>query len=96
MPTPRRAPQLANRCVALLATVADQLGAYLRHQTSLDELVDCAEAQVMEGEFESATVRDAVARSGLADVRPFGLTWEGCRRLLHDLGFSTSVRIRTA
>ena len=76
--------------------VADQLAAYLRDQISLGELVDWAEEQVMEGEFESATVRDAVARLGLADVRPFGLTWEDCQRLLRDLGFAAHVEIGTA
>ncbi|MEX2167791.1 MAG: hypothetical protein WD851_00650 [Pirellulales bacterium] len=73
--------------------VADQLGAYLLHETSLEELVDWAEQQVMEGEFESSTVRDVVARLGLADVRAFGLTWEDCQRLLHDLGFAAHVHI---
>jgi hypothetical protein len=76
--------------------VADQLGAYLRKERSLEELVDWAEAQVMEAEFESKTVRDAVARLGLADVRAFGLTWEDCRGLLEDLGFSADVQIGSA
>jgi cobyrinic acid a,c-diamide synthase len=76
--------------------VADQLAAYLREQISLDQLVDWAENQVMEGEFESATVRDAAARLGLADVRAFGLTWEDCQRLLRDLGFAAHVEIGTA
>ncbi len=76
--------------------VADQLAAYLHDQISLGELVDWAEEQVMEGEFESATVRDAVARLGLADVRAFGLTWEDCQRLLRDLGFAAHVEIGTA
>ena len=76
--------------------VADQLGAYLRQERSLEELVAWAEAQVMESDFESNAVRDAVARLGLADVRAFGLTWEDCQRLLHDLGFSADVQIRSA
>ena len=77
-------------------TVADQLGAYLRGQVSLEELVDWAERQVMDGEFESTTVRDAVARLGVADVRAFGLTWEDCQRLLGELGFAAHVQIGTA
>lgn len=76
--------------------VADQLAAYLRDRISLEDLVDWAEQQVMEGEFESATVRDAAARLGLADVRAFGLTWEDCQRLLRDLGFAAHVEIGTA
>jgi hypothetical protein len=76
--------------------VADQLGAYLGHQMSLEGLVDWAEKQVMEAEFESTTVRDAVARLGVADVRAFGLTWEDCQQLLHSLGFAAHVHIGTA
>ncbi len=76
--------------------VADQLAAYLRDQLSLEDLVDWAEQQVMEGEFESATVRDAAARLGVADVRAFGLTWEDCQRLLRELGFAAHVEIGTA
>ena len=76
--------------------VADQLAAYLRERLSLDELVGWAEARVMEGEFDSPAVRDAVARIGLADVRAFGLTWEDCQRLLRQLGFAAHVEIGTA
>ena len=78
--------------------VADRLGAYLRRELSLEELVDWAERQMMDGEFESppGAVRDAVARLGLADVRAFGLTWEDCRQLLNDLGFAAEVRIEAA
>jgi cobyrinic acid a,c-diamide synthase len=73
--------------------VADQLSAYLRQQVSLEELVDWAERQIMDGEFEATTVRDAVARLGVADVRAFGLTWDDCQRLLGDLGFAAQVQI---
>ena len=76
--------------------VADQLGTYLSYQMSLEELVDWAELQMMEAEFESTIVRDAVARLGVADVRAFGLTWEECRRLLSTLGFAAHVHIGTA
>lgn len=76
--------------------VADRLGAHLRDGISLGELVDWAERQMMEGEFESDTVRDAVARLGVADVRAFGLTWEDCQHLLHDLGFAAHVHIAAA
>ncbi len=77
-------------------TVAEQLGEYLRRRVSLEQLVAWAEAQVMEGDFESAAVRDAVARLGVADVRAFGLTWEDCERLLRDLGFTAHVDIVAA
>lgn len=73
--------------------VAETIAAYLRHQLTLEQLVDWAERQVMEGEFESPVVRDTVARLGLADVRAFGLTWDDCERLLRDLGFAAHVDI---
>ena len=74
-------------------TVAEKLADYLQHRITLDHLVDWSEMQVMDGEFESPIVRDAVARLGLADVRAFGLTWEDCQRLLGDLGYSARVEI---
>ena len=43
----------------------------------------------MDGEFDPAhlsTIRDVVARIGIADVRSFGLTWEDCEQLLTQLG----------
>ena len=73
--------------------VADQLAAYLRHGASLAQLVDWAEQQMAESDFESEAVRDAVARLGLADVRAFGLTWEDCEEILHNLGFAARVEI---
>jgi hypothetical protein len=76
--------------------VADQIKAYLERQSSLEQLVNWAEGQMMEGEFESAAVRDAVAHLGLADVRAFGLQWEDCRRILNDLGFAAHVEIAAA
>lgn len=76
--------------------VADRLGACLREESPLAQLVNWAERQVMDGECESPAVRDAVARLGLADVRAFGLTWEDCQRLLHDLGFAAHVHIDAA
>jgi hypothetical protein len=72
---------------------ADKLAAYLHGKLSLAALVDWAEQQVMEADFESSTVADAVARFGLADVRAFGLTWEDCQQLLSDLGYSARVEI---
>lgn len=76
--------------------VAEKLAAYLRRQLSLEQLIDWAESQVMDADFESAAVRDVVARLGVSDVRAFGLTWEDCRRLLHDLGFEAHIEIVAA
>lgn len=77
-------------------SVADKLAAYLQHELSLDDLVAWAESAVMEGEFDPAhvtTIRDAVARIGVADVRAFGLTWEDCEQLLAKLGYSAQISI---
>ena len=76
--------------------VADKLAAYLRHELTLDGLVSWAESAMMDGEFDPATlptVRDVVARIGLAGVRALGLTWEDCgasrqTTLLPDNSFS--------
>jgi hypothetical protein len=47
----------------------------------------------MESDFESEAVKVATAKLGLADVRAFGLTWDDCRQLLADLGYSARVEI---
>ncbi len=77
-------------------TVVDQLSAHLRHELSLDRLVARAETAIMDGEFDPAylpTIRDVVARIGVATVRAFGLTWEDCEQLLTQLGYSAQVSI---
>ena len=77
-------------------SVADKLAAYLQHELSLTDLVAWAESAMMDGEFDPAhvtTIRDAVARIGVADVRAFGLTWEDCEQLLAKLGYSAQVSI---
>lgn len=77
-------------------TVAEKLAAYLRHELSLADLVAWAENAMMEGEFDEkdvATIRDVVARLGIADVRAFGLAWEDCEQLLARLGYSARVSI---
>lgn len=79
--------------------IAAKLKKYLRHETSLDALVDWAETAMMEGEFEGAhfaAIRDAVARIGVADVRAFGLTWEDCEELLKSPGYAARVEIVAA
>ena len=75
---------------------AERLGAYLRHEVALDDLVNWAEHALMEGELaeeESAEVADVLARLGLADVRNFGLSWDDCEMLLHQLGYRARVEI---
>jgi hypothetical protein len=70
-------------------TVANKIAVYLHHEITLAQLVDWAEAAVMEGEFaerEMEALRFVISRLGLADVRAFGLTWEDCEQLLARLG----------
>jgi len=77
-------------------TVAEKLAAHLQHELSLDSLVAWAESALMDGEFDPAhlsTIRDVVARIGVADVRAFGLTWDDCEQLLAQLGYSARVNI---
>lgn len=76
--------------------VVRRLTDYLNHRVSLPELVDWAEQAMMEGDFvgeDWGTVRDIVARIGLADVRAFGLTWEDCEKALMELGYRAEVLI---
>ena len=77
-------------------TVAEEIAAYLRHRTTLEQLVDWAENALLDGEFDerdSETLRAVVARLGVADVRAFGLTWEDCEQALAQLGYSARVDI---
>jgi len=80
-------------------SVAEKIGAYLRHAITLDELVDWAEQAVMDGEIEerdASMLTKVIARLGVADVRAFGLTWEDSEELLKQLGYSARVSIVAA
>jgi hypothetical protein len=51
---------------------------------------------MMEDDFEEThydTIREVVARLGLADVQTFGLTWEDCTNMLKQLGYDARVEI---
>lgn len=75
--------------------VARQLAAYLGHEITLAQLVDWAEAVLVDTEFEERdahVLAEVVGRLGVADVRAFGLTWEDCEALLQKVG----VRARVA
>jgi cobyrinic acid a,c-diamide synthase len=80
-------------------TVAERIAAYLQHKLTLPQLVDWAENAMMESEFSEVdmeTLRRAISRLGVADVRAFGLTWEDCEQLLQELGYSARVDIVAA
>ena len=75
---------------------AQKLIDYLHHKITLEELVDWAEAAMMEAEFEQEhleVLRETVARVGLSDVRAFGLTWDDCQDFLSRLGYKVSVSV---
>lgn len=73
---------------------AQQLLAYMSHQSTLLQLVDWAENALMEGGFEAgseATIRNVLAKLGLADVNNFGLLWEDCEDLMLQLGYRMKI-----
>jgi hypothetical protein len=76
--------------------VAEKIAGYLRHEFTLEQLVDWAETSLMTDSFEIehvSTLSRVIGRLGVADVRDFGLTWEDCEDLLGKLGFATKVEI---
>ena len=63
------------------------------------ELVDWAELSLLAGEFverDAELIAAVVARLGVADVRVFGLAWEDCENLLHQLGITPRVEVVVA
>ena len=77
-------------------TVADKIAAYLHHEITLAQLVDWSENVLMDGKLadrDAGTISSVVARLGVADMRAFGLAWEDCEALLHQLGFSPRVEV---
>ena len=80
-------------------TVADKIAAYLHHEMTLAQLVDWSENVLIEGELadhDASAISSVIARLGVADVRAFGLAWEDCEELLHQLGFSPRVEVVAA
>ncbi len=76
-------------------TVRDQLVAYLNHRITLAQLVDWAEQVMNEEVFDpkdAPTLRNIIARIGVADVKAFGLTWEDCYDFLSSLGYRVEVK----
>lgn len=75
---------------------AQKLTAFLHNELSLAQLVDWAEAALLDGEFPDAemeALRFVVSRLGVADIRAFGLTWEDCENFLQRLGYHTRVEV---
>jgi hypothetical protein len=79
--------------------VASKIGEWLRHEITLDQLVDWSENALREATFDAAAageIAEVVGRLGLADVRAFGLTWDDCEKLLQRLGYKAHVEILNA
>ncbi len=79
--------------------LAQKLTAYVRHDLGLEDLIDWAEAVMMDGEFDDRhleIIRPIVARLGVADVRAFGLTWDDCEGFLNQLGYKVRIEVEAA
>lgn len=78
-------------------TVALKIHAYLKHQISLQELVDWSENTLMDGniaEKDTEVVSDVAARLGAADVVNFGLLWKDCDEMLRKLGYELNFDLK--
>jgi len=69
---------------------------YLNHHVTLAELVDWAEQGLMEADLDARDAEklaEGLARIGVMDVREFGLSWDECASILHDLGYTAHVEL---
>jgi cobyrinic acid a,c-diamide synthase len=76
--------------------LASKLLAYINRQATLAELVDWAERVMQEGDFaeeDYETVRNIVARLGVADVEGFRLSWDEIVEILEQLGYKVLVEV---
>ena len=76
--------------------LASKLLAYINRQATLAELVDWAERVIQEGDFaeeDYETVRNIVARLGVADVEGFRLSWDEIVEILEQLGYKVRVEV---
>ena len=74
--------------------IADKILAYMQHRLSLSQLVSWAEdalANMQYDEENKHTTRNVLAQLGLADVKNFGLDWEQCELLMHNLGYKLQI-----
>lgn len=75
--------------------IAEKILSYLQHRITLQQIVQWAEDMLMNNEFKDDnqhTIRNILAHIGSADVKAFGLTWEGCEQMMRDLGFQLQVQ----
>ena len=74
--------------------IADKLLAYLQHRLSIEELTNWAEESLLNAHYEDDdfhTIRNTLAKLGLADVKAFGLEWKECEAIMEKLGFKLEV-----
>lgn len=60
----------------------------------MEDLVEWAENALMDWDIqdeETETIRDILARLGLADVKTFGLYWEDCDNMMKKLGYTLKI-----
>ena len=79
--------------------VAGKIAAYLHHEITLAQLVDWAEAALVDAqldEHDPQILASVIGRLGVADMRAFGLAWEDCEELLRKLGFTPRVEVVAA
>ncbi|HAO99372.1 MAG TPA: hypothetical protein DCQ83_04950 [Fibrobacteres bacterium] len=77
-------------------TTAEKIEAYLHHETTLAQLVEWSENAMQEGDFDlkdATAISSVISRLGVADVKTFGLSWDECEALLHQLGYSAHVEV---
>ena len=76
--------------------LVDMLLKYINRGIGLPNLIDWAEDMIWDAEIEDngyETIKDILARIGLADVREFGLTWDDCYDYLQKLGYDVKVEL---
>lgn len=79
--------------------ITEQLTDYLNHRLPLADLVHWAENAVLEGDIadqEPKVVMKVLGRIAAADAEGFGLLWEDCNAMLHELGYHAEVHITKA
>ncbi|MEW6184853.1 MAG: hypothetical protein AB1585_03835 [Thermodesulfobacteriota bacterium] len=69
--------------------------AYLNQKITLAQLVDWAEMAMKDEVLDpqdAPSLRNMIARLGVADVKNFGLLWEDCYEFLSGLGYRVEVK----
>ena len=74
--------------------VARKILAYLNCSISLEQLVGWPENMICEAEYDEENfemIKGILSHLGLADVKKFGLSWDGCYDYLSRLGYRIKV-----